>query len=185
MATGHRRRAATPSKEQLFLTDRVSAAAVAAPLLLERVNISHQATLKGDRGWMTDKTAERTDADGGSRRRINNLSSALQSAQIRCEVDHVIHTFQQTPFRPLSPLDSVALVCPTNRWHYLWRQYYENILGEIVFSNLVSLKHLTRILPLMTAKLSKIGNFSPSSPTSKRDQIPLSNIFSASTSSAL
>ena len=91
----------------------------------------------------------------------------------------------QTPFRPLSPLDSVALVCPTNRWHYLWRQYYENILGEIVFSNPVSLKHFTRILPLMTAKLSKIGNFSPSCPTSKRDQIPLSNIFSASTSSAL
>ena len=91
----------------------------------------------------------------------------------------------QTPYRPLSPLDPVALVCPTNRWHYLWRQYYENILGDIVFSNPVSLKHLTRIFPLMTAKLSQMGKFSQSSHTSKIDQIPLSNIFSASTSSAL
>ena len=119
--------------------------------------------------------------------RESKQSAQNSSTTLMNPCSHIRHfcLCAQTPFWPLSPLDSVALVCPTNRWHYLWRQYYENILGEIVFSNLVSLKHLTRILPLMTAKLSKIGNFSPSCPTSKRDQIPLSNIFSASTSNAI
>ena len=72
-----------------------------------------------------------------------------------------------------------------NRWHYLWKQNYENILGEIVFPNPVSLKHLTRVLPLMTAKLSQMGKFILNSHTIQRDQMPLSNLFSASTSNAI
>ena len=93
---------------------------------------------------------------------------------------------------------SKVLIAPNTSfmgWTASWkRKTAEILLGNLslienlklkVFLQPCNFDKLVRNLPLGTAMLSKSCKFSPSPPTSQRDQIPLSNLFSASTSNAI